>query len=304
MGGRSEAPEAVTCRAGRQSAMPRVVRGPAWLRPALPDLPCVGKAPRRWLPRAMGGGAAVTLTVGSLFSGVGGLDLGLERAGMRVVWHAENDPYCCRVLAEHWPHVPNLGDVTLIDWSEVPRVDLITGGFPCQAVSVAGRRRGALDDRWLWPELARAVRMVRPDYVLVENVPGLASLGLDRVLADLASLGFDAEWAPLSACTVGAPHARSRLFVVAYTPGVGRAAGHLQGDGAGQALDQEPEPRERWRRSGDSVGDDWLAPDPGLHRVGDGFPTGLDIARLRALGNAVVPQVAEHVGRLIVQAAA
>ncbi len=91
------------------------------------------------------------MKVGSLFSGIGGLDLGLERAGMQVIWNCENDPYCSRVLAKHWPTIPNLGDITQIDWSGVERVELICGGFPCQPASLAGKRKGRDDERWLWP---------------------------------------------------------------------------------------------------------------------------------------------------------
>jgi hypothetical protein len=134
------------------------------------------------------------VTVGSLFSGIGGLDLGLERAGMTVRWQSEIDPYCCRVLAKHWPHVPNLGDVKTIDWSTVEPVDLICGGYPCQPFSLAGVRRGEADPRHLWPFFRDALRHLRPRFALLENVPGHLSLGFGRVLGDLAELGYDCEW--------------------------------------------------------------------------------------------------------------
>jgi DNA (cytosine-5)-methyltransferase 1 len=218
------------------------------------------------------------LTVGSLFSGIGGIDLGLERAGMRVVWQSEVDPYCSRVLAKHWPDIPNLGDVKAIDWSQVEPVDLICGGYPCQPFSGAGERLGEDDERHLWPYFADAIRVLRPDWVLLENVPGHLSLGLDRVLGDLAELGFDADWSLVSAASMGAHHRRERLFVVANATG-----SRLEG-----AFHAQPNAPER-------VG--W-ASEPAVGRVADGVPRRVD--RLRALGNAVVPQVAEWVGRRIV----
>ena len=162
-------------------------------------------------PRANG----PKLRVLSLFSGIGGLDLGLERAGMEVVAHSEIDPYACKVLAKHWPDVPNLGDVTAID--EWPDADVIAGGFPCQDVSLAGKREGMKEGTrsGLWSEYARAIRSVRPRYVIVENVPGLLAGWLGVVLGDLATLGFDAWWDCVPAAAVGAPHRRDRVLVVA-----------------------------------------------------------------------------------------
>ena len=154
--------------------------------------------------------------IGSLFSGIGGLELGLEQAGVgEVVFQAEIDPFCRTVLAKHWPDVKRFDDVFKVDG---PRVDLICGGAPCQPVSVAGARKGKDDERWLWPEYARIVRDLEPSWVVVENVPGLRTLGLLDVLRDLAALGFDADWTTLSAADCGAPHLRRRLFLVASHP--------------------------------------------------------------------------------------
>jgi DNA (cytosine-5)-methyltransferase 1 len=163
----------------------------------------------------------VTLTVGSLFSGIGGLDLGLERAGMQVIWQSEIDKYATRVLAKHWPTIPNLGDVTTIDWSTVEPPDLICGGYPCQPFSYAGNRAGETDPRHLWPRMRDAIRHLRPRWVLLENVPGHLSLGFGRVLGDLADCGYDTEWDCIPAAAVGAPHLRYRIFVVAHATGVG-----------------------------------------------------------------------------------
>ena len=157
-------------------------------------------------------------TFGSLFSGIGGLDRGLERAGLYCKWQVEINSYCLQVLRKHWPHVPKFHDVREI--VSLPPVDLICGGFPCQPVSIAGKQRGQKDDRWLWPEFHRIVQLVRPRYVLVENVPGLLSANggdaMSEVLGDLAASGYDAEWESVPAAAVGAPHLRYRVFLVAY----------------------------------------------------------------------------------------
>jgi DNA (cytosine-5)-methyltransferase 1 len=286
------------------------------------------------------------MKVGSLFSGIGGLDLGLERAGMTVAWQSEIDPYACRVLAKHWPNVPNLGDITTIDWSNVEPVDVICGGYPCQPFSLAGVRLGESDPRHLWPYFAEALRVVRPRFALLENVPGHLSLGFGRVLGDLAELGFDAEWDCIPAAAVGAPHLRYRIFVVAHahgydvrqqSVGLGRGSGAtvVADDGAPRDVAYADEIRRDrgtgafgpsgWAEPTDSgqMGDtdiastnahpapggsrgaasqsSWWAAEPNVGRVAHGVPSRVD--RLRALGNAVVPQVAEYVGRRLMEAA-
>ena len=243
--------------------------------------------------------ASTALNVLSLFAGIGGLDLGLERAGMTTVGQVEIDPYCRRVLAKHWPEVPRHDDVrTAVRWwrsAGRPRVDVVAGGFPCQPFSVvrSDRRRGTGDHRWGWPWMADVVAECRPDWVLIENVPGL--LGNDEafgwVLEDLAGLGFDGEWGVVSACTVGASHTRARLFIVAYSDRVARSL-------AGQRLvwPADLSPSGHADEGGDGRGSYWLA-EPGVGRVADGVPARVD--RLRALGNAVVPHVGERLGRMI-----
>jgi len=162
----------------------------------------------------------VKFTFGSLFSGIGGIDLGLERAGWTCKWQVEIDPYCQAVLKKHWPNMPRYCDVKSLRGDELEHVELICGGFPCQPVSTAGKRKGQSDERWLWPEFARIIRMVRPQFVLVENVPGILSISEGRamgeVLGDLAASGYDAEWNRVSAASIGAPHLRERVFIVAY----------------------------------------------------------------------------------------
>lgn len=236
-------------------------------------------------------------TVGSLFSGIGGLDLGLERAGWSVRWQVEIDPFCRRVLAKHWPDVPRYGDVTTLTGNELERVDLIAGGFPCQPVSEAGHRRADADSRWLWPDFARVVSLVRPKFVLVENVSGLRDRGMGTVLGALAELGFDAEWESLPAAVVGARHFRERVFIFATSRTLVNA----------ECLDARhltcPEEIRRWTsvsrvRLGLSRGAWAVEPDVG--RVAYGVPARVD--RLRGLGNAVVPQVAEWIGRRLIAA--
>ena len=229
----------------------------------------------------------------SLFSGIGGIDLGLERAGMEVVYQSEIDPYCVKVLAKHWPDVPNLGDVKTIRWEDLKNVDVIAGGYPCQPFSTAGKRKGEEDPRHLWPYVFNAIRTIRPRFALLENVRGHLSLGFGTVLGDLASIGFDAEWQVLPASAFGAPHHRDRVFIVAY-PEIGDGR-NSESQRMGEILRQAAEPRER--DSGTASGTYWTEGGSNVPRVAYGVPARVD--RLRGLGNAVVPQVAEFLARRI-----
>jgi DNA (cytosine-5)-methyltransferase 1 len=228
------------------------------------------------------------VTFGSLFAGIGGFDLGFERAGLTCKWQVEIDPFCRRVLAKHWPHVERFEDVHSVGAANLTPVDVICGGFPCQDISVAntsdtgglgldGARSG------LWREFSRVVGELRPRFVVVENSPALAVRGLDRVLADFADLGMDAGWTVIRASSVGARHRRERMFVCAYTPSDGlqgwdgRAVTHLATTALGQ--------HSNWPVLSAPLG----------CRGADGIPDRVD--RTHALGNAVVPQVAEWIGR-------
>lgn len=244
-------------------------------------------------------------TVGSLFSGIGGLELGLERAGFEIKFQVENDPFCQAVLAKHWPHVARHGDIRSFPLPDTERVDLICGGFPCQPVSVAGKRRAQADERWLWPEFARVVRVLRPRLVLVENVSGLLDGGVGHVLGDLAALGFDAEWDVLPASAFGAPHRRERVFLAAVAggePGLGGVFAHgddgIPRDSQWRAA-QGVESGSGWKcwLNAAAAALDWAGSSTWFHRMDDGLPEGLDGYRIHALGNAVVPQVAEWIGR-------
>ena len=158
------------------------------------------------------------MRVGSLFTGYGGLDLAV---GGDLAWYAEIEPAACKVLAHHYPGVPNLGDVTTINWLEVEPVDVITGGYPCQPFSYAGNRKGKKDVRHLWPHVLDAIRAIRPRYAIMENVSGHLTLGFADVLNNLAEVGWSAEWGTYRASDVGAPHRRERLFIIAYADSEG-----------------------------------------------------------------------------------
>ncbi len=236
------------------------------------------------------------MTFGSLFAGIGGFDLGFERAGMTCKWQVEIDDYCNRVLAKHWPNVRRHRDVRDFppkgDWN----VDVICGGFPCQDISNAGKRAGIDGERsGLWSEFAKVVRLLRPSYVIVENVAALLELGIGKVLGDLARIGFDAVWEVLSACAFGASHTRRRLFIVAYANGVdGRPRVRnpiAQQDWSLQAIDGSPRARVSWKAR--------LANPSELYRGADGIPFGPH--RNRAIGNSVSPVIAEWIGRRIVE---
>lgn len=314
------------------------------------------------------------LRVLDIFSGIGGFSLGLERTGgFETAAFCEIDPFCRRVLAKHWPEVPCYDDVRELTAARLAAdgiaVDVIAGGFPCQDVSFAGKRAGLEGARsGLWGEYRRLIGEVRPRFVIVENVPGLLSLGMGAVLGDLSSLGFDAIWDCVPAAAVGAPHRRDRVWVVAYAAGDGREQGQSPAEtlghwrvsaaeggaatsanavsnqlreqsgrrirarragapqpgehGAARAVaDTEPSrggfgahvrdanvsglafPERQSRDVGEEfaspIGTDWWAVEPDVGRVAHGVPARVD--RLRSLGNAVVPQITEVIGRAILQ---
>jgi DNA (cytosine-5)-methyltransferase 1 len=235
---------------------------------------------------------------------------------MRCVWQVEIDPYARRVLERHWPDVRRWDDVRTFppagDWS----CDLVCGGFPCQDISkagyVQGERRGMGGERsGLWSELARIIRLLRPCFILVENVAKILVRGLGRVLGDLAALGYDAEWHCLPAAAFGAPHIRDRVFILAYSQRDG-----LRLPGRAPVIREAPRVQaaaREWSRlwtyphamgpldgvAGNGDHDPWLS-ESAVGRVVDGIPCGLD--RNRCLGNAVVPQVAEWIGRRMLAA--
>jgi DNA (cytosine-5)-methyltransferase 1 len=238
------------------------------------------------------------MTFGSLFAGIGGIDLGFEKAGMECRWQVEIDPFCQAVLAKHWPNVKRHEDIKTIDFQSLERVDVIAGGFPCQDVSVAGERKGFEGERSpLWFQMWECVCVLQPRFVVVENVAGLLSLGMGRVLGDLARIGYDCEWESLSASSFGGEHRRKRVFVVAYPHS---ARSQVWGDSGTDGYNEGI--------FGSWPGFAKRTPAAGLERRGasrwcrdvHGIPGRVD--RIRALGNAVVPQIAEWIGRRIVKA--
>jgi len=268
------------------------------------------------------------LKVLDLFSGIGGFSLGLERVGMETVAFCEIDPFCREVLKKHWPDVPIYEDVRELKGGDIA-ADIICGGYPCQPFSVAGQRRGEEDDRHLWPEVARLLSEVRPRWFIGENVAGHISMGLDEVLSDLEGQGYDAQTFVIPACAVDASHRRDRVWIVAYnakqfdgehntkqskrqiqqfgecisstnvanTKRKRQSRQGLYGGSEHSAQDKNGE-TNRAINSGKSNQAVWDT-EPAVGRVVDGVPRRMD--RLRSLGNAVVPQIPEMIGRAIME---
>jgi DNA (cytosine-5)-methyltransferase 1 len=250
-----------------------------------------------------------------LFSGIGGFSLGLEAAGMTTVAFCERDPYCRQILARHWPSVPIHEDITELDaHGYYGSVDVVCGGFPCQPFSVAGKQRGAEDDRALWPEMLRVIQQVAPSYVIGENVTGIISMELDNVLSDLEGAGYTTETFVLPACAVDAQHRRDRVWVLAYANRKSEPDGSVNEQRL--VADADRSQTQRWSdtRNAESVGTRsneqpqrrannrepaiWR-PEPSICRVLDGVPNRTH--RLRALGNAVVPQLVQAIGELVIE---
>jgi DNA (cytosine-5)-methyltransferase 1 len=255
-------------------------------------------------------GIDVTLTVGSLFAGIGGFDRGLERAGFKIKWQVEIDPWCQKILEKHWPTVRRWDDVRTWPQPDTERVDVIVGGFPCQDISVAnpngkglaGKRSG------LWTEFHRIIRRLRPNHVIVENVPALLERGIGRVLGDLAEIGYDAEWDCIPAAAVGSDQIRNRIFIYAY-PEHGRVPKRRGIDPACKKMLYRSGVCESKSQGGKFQTDaalegfarnqtQWQG-KPGVDRVANGIPNRVD--RLRGLGNAIVPQIAEWIGRRLIE---
>lgn len=261
-----------------------------------------------------------------LFSGIGGFSLGLERAGMTTVAFCEIEPFCRRVLAKHWPGVPILDDVRT---TEFPAADIVAGGFPCQDISHAGGGAGLAGERsGLWRELLRAIRLVRPKYAIVENVAALLGRGMGTVVGDLAQIRYDAEWHCIPASALGFEHDRDRCWIIAnphserelQLQGRVYEGGGWAGDGTTPDAADLDAPRYPRRSEAESHREDVeilaprlrsaidAAPAPsrehwnhqpvlgrGLHGVSD------RVDRIGALGNAVVPQIPEIIGRAILR---
>ena len=242
----------------------------------------------------------MALTFGSLFAGIGGFDLGFERAGLTCKWQVEIDAYCNKILEKHWPDVMRYKDVQDCGRHNLKPVDVICGGFPCQPISVAGRRKGDKDARWLWPNFYRIICELKPKWVVVENVRGLLSAQrgqlFGEILRDLAQIGYNAEWEVLPARCFGAPHLRARVFIIAYPSSAG-----LQRCVFEKSLrsKQGASPTKFGNRN-IACGDWWRTHLSDIY-LGDGISTKLARRHLRVLGNAVVPQVTQFIGECIME---
>ena len=273
-----------------------------------------------------------------LFSGIGGFSLGLERVGMKTVAFCEIDKFCQKVLKKHWPNIPIHEDITKLDGKQYAgTIDLICGGYPCQPFSVAGKQRGKEDARHLWPEMFRIIRESKPRWVIAENVEGHIKLGLDAVLDDLEGENYTCWTFIIPACAVAAPHQRNRVWIVAnakhngqLAPSQSRSQGKAiqhhekrpncsrESQGMGESINVANSERERiqrewpqslqrfeefsWSENIRSVEDlrsRQDIPEPLICRTDDGFSRRVE--RLRSLGNSVVPQIPEIIGRCIME---
>jgi len=224
-----------------------------------------------------------------LFSGIGGFALAARMAGgFETVAFCEIDKYCQRVLRKNFPNVPIHDNVKTLNGNEYGPIDIITGGYPCQPFSLAGKRSGANDDRHLWPEVFRITRSIKPRWLLLENVIGHITLGLDDVLSDLDSIGYTAQPFVIPACAVDTKHRRDRVWIVA-DPNSERFQGSGHEWNAAGSSRLRGGTRRNEKQTIHPTGATWT-PEPGLGRVANGIPNRVD--RLRGLGNSIVPQVA------------
>jgi DNA (cytosine-5)-methyltransferase 1 len=274
------------------------------------------------------------MNVLDLFSGIGGFSLGLERAGMKTVAFCEVDKKCQAVLKKHWPGVPIFDDISNLKGEDIEEtVDVICGGFPCQDISLAGKGAGLEGSRsGLWSEFKRLIEEIKPKYAIIENVSALRSRGLDQVLREISEIGYDAEWHCITAASIGAPHRRDRIWIVAYprnSTGRDSITGSLGRDGE-RELEERVRTSETTETTGSSETSEtlsnsnseglqgqweitgriskelqdisysrWWQVEPDVGRVAHGIPNRVD--RLKQLGNAVVPQIPELIGRAICQ---
>jgi len=263
------------------------------------------------------------LTMLDLFSGIGGFSLAASwTGGIKTVMFCEIEPYCQKVLKKHWPDIPIHDDIRTLRGEDVGTVDIVCGGFPCQPFSVAGKRRGKEDDRYLWPEMFRVIQETNPTWVIGENVTGLIDLALEDCFIDLEGAGYEVQPFIIPACGVNAPHRRDRVWIMAHSID-SRHIGKVRGIDAQKVRIQEEDRSERsggrmsigtseleqrWSTNrlydpkdvADSVaGSDWWSVEPDVGRVAYGIPRRVD--RLRGLGNAIVPQVVYPIFQAIVE---
>jgi DNA (cytosine-5)-methyltransferase 1 len=226
-----------------------------------------------------------------LFSGIGGFSLGLKRAGMHTVAFCEIDKFCQKVLSKHWPDVPIYDDIKTLtserlEQDGIEPIDVICGGFPCQPFSVAGQKKGTADNRDLWPEMFRLIKECQPTWVIGENVAGFVNMELERTALDLESEGYEVQPLVIPACAIGAPHRRDRVWIIAYSNS--------------QDVERQREISCRTQKKIFISKGCWGETQSPVCGGGNGIPHRMD--RLRTLGNAVVPQIPEIIGKVIIEA--
>ena len=213
-----------------------------------------------------------------LFSGIGGFALAAEAVGFKTIGFSEIDPFCCKVLKKHWPDIPNYGDIRTVP---TVKCDLITGGFPCQPFSSSGRRGGAKDERHLWPTMFNVIKRCEPRYILGENVIGFIDMELDNCIADLESIGYQAQPLVIPACALGASIISERVWILAAA--IGQRLPKSRFEMRKGSVEFVPHLAQSWPPGPSAIAD--------IPRRVDGVSNRVD--RLRAIGNAIVPQVAE-----------
>ena len=232
---------------------------------------------------------------GSLFSGIGGFDLAASWAGWNNMFQVEINEFCSQILQKHFPHVTKYSDIRQFDGKKYRgRVDILSGGFPCQPFSVAGKRKGKADNRYLWPDMLRVIKEIQPSWVLAENVYGLVTLKgglvLEAVCADLEGAGFEVQPYIIPACAVGAVHKRERIWILA----------HANHNGLQRKLPEDSRKTNGLSKAFPAHAlctDTKQLPTPYVTGGYDGIPKRMD--RIKALGNAIVPQVAYEFFKII-----
>lgn len=236
-----------------------------------------------------------------LFSGIGGFALAARWANIETVAFCEIDPFCQKVLAKNFPNLPIHSDIKTLNGEDFAAIDIITGGYPCQPFSLAGKREGVEDDRHLWPEMRRIIAQAKPTWAICENVYGHVSMGLDEVITDLEALGYACQPFVVPAGAVGARHLRDRVWIVSYASSKRRQQKPCRAHGDEE--ENEGRGAKKHNELGGMVeafrGASWWAAEPSVCKLANGLPSRLVRDTSRALGNAIVPQVAYELLRTI-----
>jgi DNA (cytosine-5)-methyltransferase 1 len=242
-----------------------------------------------------------------LFSGIGGFALAAKWCGIETIQFVEKDKFCQRVLQKNFPVVPIHGDIKTFCWDQ--QIDLLTGGFPCQSFSVAGKKRGRNDNRYLWPEMLRIIKECHPAWIIAENVSGIVAMELDNILDDLAREGYESRPFIIPACAANAPHRRDRVWIIANAMQLRCNNGINYWQSRSIPKDKEwnmealhaewekfiPKPWKTFKAR------DWFHCNALTRRGLNGIPTGMDRSRIKALGNSIVSQVIYPIMKMITE---